>query len=218
MKRLKLAAALAALLPSLFSPAFANSESTITGVMALKQLMDGNDRYMNGLKHPKRGAKRRVEVAKGQHPIAIILGCSDSRVPPEILFDQGLGDLFIVRVAGNIADPVVLGSIEYAAEHLGTPLLMVLGHERCGAVAATVQGGEAPGHIGSLVEAIRPAVNETRGMAGDPVDNAVVMNVRNVVAELRRSRPLLAHMVEEKKLTVVGGYYDLDTGAVELVR
>lgn len=217
MGRLKLAAALAALMASLIAPAFANSERSISGIAALKKLMDGNDRYVHALRHPNRGALRRAQVAQGQHPIAIVLGCSDSRVPPEILFDQGLGDLFIVRVAGNIADPVVLGSIEYAAEHLGVPLLMVLGHERCGAVAASVQGGEAPGHIGSLVEAIMPAVLATRDMPGDHVDNAVVMNVRNVVGELGRSRPILAHLVETQQLKVVGGYYDLDTGAVELV-
>jgi carbonic anhydrase len=120
---------------------------------ALQKLMTGNKRYYEGnLTHPNQTKVRILEVAKGQHPFAIILGCSDSRVPPEVIFDQGIGDLFIIRVAGNIIDNNALGSIEYAVEHLGVKLVVVLGHEKCGAVDATVKGGEAPGHIKYLIE------------------------------------------------------------------
>ncbi|HEY4484757.1 MAG TPA: carbonic anhydrase, partial [Nitrospiria bacterium] len=121
---------------------------------ALTMLMEGNARYVEGkMLHPNQAADRMGELAKGQHPFAVILGCADSRVPPEIVFDQGLGDLFVLRVAGNIADDAVIGSIEYAVEHLGTTLVFVLGHERCGAVSAAVEvvtkGAKVPGHIGS---------------------------------------------------------------------
>jgi carbonic anhydrase len=136
----------------------------LTGDQALQELMNGNKRYVAAeLAHPNQTAARRAEVAKGQDPFAIIVGCSDSRVPPEIIFDQGLGDLFVTRVAGNIVDDVVLGSIEYAAEHLGVPLIVVLGHKRCGAVEAAAKGGDAPVHIRSLVEAIKPAIKKAKG-------------------------------------------------------
>lgn len=132
-----------------------NSSPAVTnGDEALARLMEGNARYVSAkLNHPDQTLQRRAEVASGQHPFAIILTCADSRVPPELLFDQGLGDLFVVRVAGNIVDDDILGSIEYGVGELATPLVMVLGHERCGAVKATVesveQGGEVPGHIGA---------------------------------------------------------------------
>jgi carbonic anhydrase len=156
-------------------------------------------------------------VAKGQKPFVIVVGCSDSRVGPEVVFDQGLGDLFVVRTAGNVVDDVALGSIEYAAEHFGVPVIFVLGHTRCGAVAAAVAGGEAPGHVGSIVEKIKPAVEVTKGKEGDAVDNAVRANVRNVVSQLRGSGPILSGLVKSGKLRVVGGCYDLDTGKVGMV-
>jgi carbonic anhydrase len=185
---------------------------------ALKELLDGNKRYVAGqATHPHQSATRRIEVGKGQHPLAAILTCSDSRVPPEILFDQGIGDVFIVRDAGNIADDVALGSLEYAAEHLGTPLIVVLGHSKCGAVTATVQGGEAPGHIGSLIKLIQPAVEKTKGQPGDPIVNAIKANVQLVVEQLNTCQPILAHLVKAGKLKIVGAHYDLDSGAVELV-
>ncbi len=133
---------------------------------ALQTLLDGNKRFAAGRQlHPNQGKERRDEVAKGQKPFAIIVGCSDSRIPPEILFDQGIGDLFIIRLAGNIVDDMALGSIEYAADHLGSRLVVVLGHSKCGAVTATAQGGEAHGHIGSIVKAIAPAVDRAKGKA-----------------------------------------------------
>ncbi len=185
---------------------------------ALEELLQGNKRFVSGkMKRPHQTAARRVALSKGQSPFAIILCCADSRVPPEILFDQGLGDLFVIRVAGNILDDANLASIEYAAEHLGVGLMMVLGHEKCGAVSATVNGGKLPGHLGSLVQAIKPAVDECRGKAGDLLDNTVVANVKRVVSQVKLSKPILNKLVAEKKLRVVGGRYDLDTGAVTLV-
>ena len=142
-------------------------------------------------------------------------GCADSRTAPEILFDQGLGDLFVVREAGNVVDDHAIGSIEYGVEHLHAPLIVVLGHKRCGAVAAArdaVAGkGRAEGHIESLVAAIRPAVEAT---VGQDVEATCKANVRNIVHALRTSEPLLRHMVEHGDIKVVGEYYDLDTGVV----
>lgn len=184
----------------------------------LKKLMDGNKRYLDiKYAHPHQTKYRRDLIAKGQHPFAIVLSCSDSQVPPEVIFDRGLGDLFVVRVAGNIADDAVIGSIEYAAEHLHVPLLMVLGHERCGAVDATVKGGKIPGHISSLTKAIGPAVERVKGKPGDPVDSAVRANVEMVVEQLKTSKPILAELIHEGKLKVAGARYDLDTGVVELL-
>lgn len=190
----------------------------VSADQALQKLMDGNKRYTEAkLKHPDQDSVRRAEVVKGQHPYAIIIGCADSRVPPEIIFDQGLGDLFIIRIAGNVIDNPGLGSIEYGVEHLNVKLVMVLGHEKCGAVDAAVKGGEAAGHIGSLVEAIKPAVEKAKTEPGDMLDNAVKENVKMVVAQLKSSKPILAEMVEKGKIKIVGARYDLDTGAVELI-
>jgi carbonic anhydrase len=192
--------------------------TNITADEALARLKAGNERFVTGqLIHPNAGAERRAEVAKGQKPYAIVVGCSDSRVGPEVVFDQGLGDLFVVRTAGNVVDDVALGSIEYAVAHFGVPVIFVLGHTRCGAVSAAVAGGEAPGHVGSIVEKIKPAVEETKGKEGDPVDNAVRANVRNVVNQLRNAGPILSALVKSGKLRVVGGCYDLETGKVGMV-
>ena len=189
---------------------------------ALKMLLDGNARYVAAkAEHPAQSAERRMEVAKGQHPFAAILGCADSRVPPELLFDRGLGDLFVVRVAGNIADDAAIGSIEYAVEHLHAPLVMVLGHEKCGAVQAAVdtfdQMGEAPGHLGALTKPIQPAVAQAKTRGGDLLDAAIIANVANVTAQLKMSEPLLAHMLHDEQINVVGARYDLDTGEVVVV-
>ena len=185
----------------------------------VQRLVEGNQRYAAAkATHPDGTAARRTEVAKEQKPFAVVLGCADSRVPPELVFDQGLGDLFVVRVAGNVADDAVLGSIEYAVEHLGASVVVVLGHERCGACKAALDGGEAPGHLHALVDPIAPAVRETAAQPGDRLDNVVRANVRLVVGELAESKPLLAHLVEEHKLRVIGARYDLDTGEVEFLK
>jgi carbonic anhydrase len=186
-----------------------------TTASPLDELKAGNARFVAGqATHGNQDADRRSQVAAGQEPFAIIVGCSDSRVPPEIVFDQGLGDLFVVRVAGNVVDDHALGSIEYAVEHLHVPLIVVLGHDKCGAVQAAVSGGEAEGHVQSLVDAIAPAVAEAKTEPGDLLDNAINANVRHVVYEIRHSEPILEHEVEAGKVQVVGARYRLDSGEV----
>jgi len=186
---------------------------------AMVRLLEGNLRYVTEqVASADRGGVRRTEVAKGQHPFAAIVSCADSRVPPEIIFDQGLGDLFVVRIAGNLATDEAIGSIEYAVEHLGVRLVVVLGHEKCGAVKAALDGGHAPGRIEDLVEAIAPAVERSRTRAGDPLDNAVRANVRMVVDRLVFAEPILAEKAREGAIKIIGARYDLDSGTVETLR
>jgi len=184
----------------------------------LKVLLTGNRRFVAGRAiHPHQTLARLRELSKGQHPSAVILSCADSRVAPELLFDQGLGDVFIVRVAGNLLDDENLGSIEYAVEHLGTRLIVVLGHQRCGAVSAAVQGGKPAGHVGKLVEDIQPSVEATKGKPGDAVENAMRANVLRMVS-LIADDETLGPVIKEGKVKVVGARYDLDNGRVELVK
>jgi carbonic anhydrase len=189
----------------------------ITGVApdaALQKLVAGNKRYAtDSLSHPEQTAQRRLDVAKGQHPFAVIVSCSDSRVPPEILFDQGIGDLFVIRTAGEVVTEVELGSIEYAVEHLGVQLVMVLGHERCGAVDATVKGGEVQGNIASIVELIKPAVEAARKKSGDLLENSIKANITRVAEKIGAST-LIKKLVEENKVKIIRAYYDLDDGTV----
>ncbi len=183
-----------------------------------QELVSGNKRFVNGNPtHPNQSIARRQEMAKGQHPRAAVLSCADSRVSPEIVFDQGLGDLFVVRVAGNCVNDPILGSLEYAVEHLGTRLIVVLGHQRCGAVAAACAGGEAPGHIGSLVQALAPAVDKISESGDGRVDLVAKENVQMTVKSLRSCGPILEEWVRQGKLEVAGAFYDLDTGAVKIV-
>ncbi|MCP9772606.1 carbonic anhydrase [Synechococcus sp. Tobar12-5m-g] len=184
---------------------------------ALDRLKAGNHRYAHGeVSHHHQSISRMRVISAGQHPFAIILGCADSRVPPEIIFDQGLGDLFVIRVAGNILDDAILGSIEYAVEEFGTGLVLVLGHERCGAVAATLKHAEIPGHVSTLLKAIQPAVDRARDQPGDLLDNAVRANIQLVVAQLKCSMPV-AKLVEAERLKIVGAQYNLDCGTVVMV-
>jgi carbonic anhydrase len=191
------------------------SSGKVTADSVLAELKAGNAHHVaHRYQHPHETAERLRQLASGQKPPAEILSCADSRVPPEIIFDQGLGDLFVVRVAGNVASDTELGSLEYGAEHLHVPLLVVLGHQHCGAVTAAVEGGEVEGHIGAITNLLRPAVEKTRGLPGDPVENAVKANVEMVVKQLRASTPVLAKLVSQGKLKVVGAIYSLDTGQV----
>jgi carbonic anhydrase len=194
----------------------------ITADEALSKLMDGNKRYvenqMTGVKTCDVNARKRLST--GQAPYAIILSCSDSRVPPELLFDEGLGEIFVVRVAGNVVDPVVLGSVEYAAEHLGTQLVMVLGHERCGAVKATVDSkGKGEGNIGKIVKAIAPALKSTKAKKdkAEFVEAVVDENIKLVKGNLTKQSTVLAHLVKKGKLKVVAAKYDLDDGTVTVM-
>ncbi|HSM93900.1 MAG TPA: carbonic anhydrase [Anaeromyxobacteraceae bacterium] len=185
----------------------------------LKQLKAGNARFVAGKStHPDGSVGRRKELTKGQAPKAVVLGCSDSRVPPELIFDEGLGDLFVVRVAGNVADPVNLGSVEYAAEHLGTGVVVVLGHHACGAVKATAEsGGKAEGNIGAIVAEIAPAVEQAKASPGKEglLDDSSHANARRAAAALTERSPVLKHLVEEGKLKIAVAVYDLASGKVE---
>lgn len=203
------------LLPSLSTLARSSRSDTQA---TLERLLAGNARFVAG--EPRRDHQdlaRRGELALNQHPSAVIVGCADSRVPPEIVFDQGLGDLFVVRVAGNVVEDSAIASIEYAVEHLGVKLVIVLGHERCGAVDAVLNGGRLPGHLDSLSRAIGPVVSGARKQGGDALDNAVRANIARVVRELEQSEPILTRAVHVEELEIVGARYDLDTGAVELL-
>ena len=191
-------------------------QPTVAPAEAIAKLKEGNARNTSGnMQHPGQTTERRAELTKSQHPFAIILSCSDSRVPPEIVFDQGLGDLFIVRVAGNVLNDEGLGSIEYGVEILGARLIVVLGHQSCGAVDAAMKTvaakGKAPGHIQSLVTALKPVVAATP--KGD-LDATIKANVKHVADALRSSRPILKARVDSGEVQVIGGYYSLDTGAV----
>ncbi len=199
--------------------AMASEEKTgMTADQAMKNLLEGNDRFVSGnVVHPDQSiAERRAEVVSAQHPFAVVVTCSDSRVPPEIVFDQGLGDIFVVRTAGEVMDNVTLGTVEYAVDHLNVPLVLVLGHDGCGAVEAAVSGGEAPGHIADLVEAIKPAVETAKGMKGDLLNNSIDVNTQNIVDELKSSQPILYPAVKEGTLKIVGARYHLDSGEVKI--
>lgn len=185
---------------------------------ALEILLEGNSRYREGRPRGEgRGAGRRAGTAGGQKPAAVILSCSDSRVPPEIIFDLGIGDLFVVRVAGNVEDDLVTASIEYAAAHLAVPLLLVLGHTRCGAVTAAVSGAGADGHAGAFLGPIGEAVLDSGGEGSDRVDAAARRNALMTAGRLRGSGPVLAPLVDAGMLVVRAALYDIETGAVTLL-
>src|SRR3954465_11209052 len=194
----------------------AGAEDTPSADAVLRELAAGNDHHVaKRYRHPHQNAARQREIAESQHPHATVLTCADSRVAPEIILDQGLGDLFDVLVAGNVASDPELASIEYAALHLHTPLLVVMGHQKCGAVTAAAESGEAEGHLPSLLGLIRPAVERARTQPGDVIDNAVRINVEHIVQQIRDSMPVLAPLVGPGTLKVVGAVYSLDTGKVE---
>ncbi len=183
----------------------------------LKLLLKGNERFVHDTSnHPRQNKARVLETGGGQKPFAVVLTCSDSRLSPEILFDQGIGDLFVVRLAGNIVTPEVLGSIEYAVSHLDSTLIVVLGHEKCGAVGAALAGGVPPGHVGSLVQAIRPALKKYPCEMTEKSSCAVKSNVKLVTEQISNAKPILASMVENHSLLVVGAVYDIATGGVKL--
>lgn len=190
----------------------------LTGEQALSRLMAGNQRYVtDNPAHPNQSPDRRLALRDNQQPFAAVLSCADSRVPPGIIFDQGLGDLFVTRVAGNIVDNSVVGSLEFAVDTLQVPLIVVLGHQSCGAVAATVSGNDLPGHLSHIARAIQPAVERVRNQAGDLLDNAVRANVRLVTDQLRNSKPILVGRTASGQLKMVPAYYNLANGQVEIL-
>jgi carbonic anhydrase len=195
--------------------------ATINPEDALKRLLDGNTRFVAGKLHPLNGSElieRRAALTKDQKPFAIVVSCSDSRVPPELVFNVGLGDIFIVRTAGEVVDAVAMGSIEYAVEHLGTPLIVVLGHQGCGAVSAAVSGATESGNIPDVLKAISPAVEETKGKSGDPLDNAIRANALDIARRLQDAGPIIAPAVQSGKVKIAAACYSLDTGRVELLK
>ncbi len=211
----KIRAALAVVVVvALGTPAISRDNARVVAPdVALARLKEGNHRFVaNPTSKGKPTAARRIETAQSQHPFAIIVGCADSRTAPELVFDQNIGDLFVVRTAGNLVDDHALGSIEYAVDHLGSRLVVVLGHARCGAVKAAMGSAKAPGHINSLIHDIQPAVEAAKSKAGDALTNAVKENARLMAEKIRKEADLgeLASHVR-----IITGYYDLDTGEVE---
>ncbi len=198
----------------------AYSGPVMSADQALTRLAEGNARYVAAkAAHPDQDAARRGDTAKnGQHPFTVILSCADSRVPPEIIFDQGIGDLFIVRVAGNVAATDELGTIEYGVEHLGIPLLMVMGHSQCGAVSAVVNGAEAHGNLAALLAPIVPAANSVKDAPeAERVDKAITANVWQAIADAYAKSPVVKELAKTGKLKVVGALYHLDSGKVDVL-
>ncbi|MGV7216692.1 carbonic anhydrase [Bradyrhizobium sp. UFLA05-112] len=196
-------------------------QNVVTPDAALKRLMEGNARYVDGVARRHDFKHERGALAAGQNPYAAILSCADSRIAPEYAFDTGRGDLFVCRVAGNFAGNETIASLEYAVAVLSTPLILVLGHDSCGAVDATLKAlkdnKSPPGHIPSLVEAIAPAAKAAMQQGADALDAAIRQNVIDNVAKLKSAAPILNAAAEQGKLKVVGGIYRLATGTVDLI-
>lgn len=190
----------------------------MTAEEALKKLKQGNERYVEGFSdHPHENIEYRKSLTTGQHPFAVVLTCADSRVTPEIVFDQGLGDLFVIRIAGNISESQVIGSIEYAAKYLGSKLVVVMGHESCGAVGAALGSKDPGGQIGKIIEKIKPAVYASKGQEGDLLANSVKLNAKITAEELKESKPILNYLVDNSGLVILPAYYKLTTGEVEFI-
>ena len=196
-------------------------ENAVSPDGALQRLMQGNARYVEGVTKRHDFRHEREALSKGQNPFAAILSCADSRIAPEYCFDSARGDLFVCRVAGNFASDEMVASLEYAVQVLNAPLIMVLGHEACGAVDATIKsvkdGTTLPGHLPSLVDAIRPAVDAAQGQGEEKLTNAIRQNVKLNVDKLKSAAPILKSFADDKKIRVVGGVYALRTGRVELL-
>ncbi|MBC7800098.1 MAG: carbonic anhydrase [Gemmatimonadaceae bacterium] len=196
------------------------AKTSLTPAQALQTMKDGNDKFVTEAPfRTAQGRERRVELARGPSPFCVLIGCSDSRVPPELLFGRGLGELFIIRNAGNTVDTAALGSVEYGVGVLGCPLIVVLGHEACGAVAAAVdvvdKNTAFPGVIGEMIQPIIPAVLSVRGQSGNMLDNAVRANARRVAARLKTQSVVIQEAARAGRLQVVAARYDLDDGDVD---
>ena len=195
-----------------------NADAQVSADSATTKLKEGNERFIKGKTlHPNQDFKRIKEVASAQKPFAIIVGCSDSRVPSEIIFDQGIGDLFIVRTAGQVSSYASWGSIEFGNAVLGAKLIVVLGHTSCGAVSAACKIPDVPGHIVTLINAIKPAAELAKKIAGDVVENAVKINVAMEVKQLQSLEPVLTKAIKNGSLKIVGAVYNLSTGQVDFL-
>jgi carbonic anhydrase len=223
MKKISLLLLMLVLAAALATPSLATTAASgISGDEALRLLKEGNSRYVDGkLQHPRQDrARRALTAAQGQHPLATVLTCSDSRVPAEIIFDQGIGDIFVVRVAGNVAATDEIGSIEYAVDHLATPLVVVLGHTQCGAVTAVVDDTKLPPNLANLVEPIKPAVDKAReanpqATKDELLKAAITANVWQALEDMLRLSPIIREKVRDGQAQVVGALYDLDSGQVQ---
>jgi carbonic anhydrase len=199
-----------------------NKNSVLDFDRAIDYLIDGNKRFVENIQqHPHQHPQRRIKLAKeGQKPMATIISCSDSRVPPEIIFDVGIGDIFVIRTAGNVVvDKTVLGSVEYGALHLKTPLIMVLGHTKCGAVTAAVKNEGNEGNISAIIKSILPAIEkakeEKKSLSQDKlILKTIKTNIFNTIEEIFKNSPEIRKMVREAKLKIIGAIYDLETGKV----
>ncbi|TGL62541.1 carbonic anhydrase [Leptospira jelokensis] len=195
-----------------------SGNTSVSAKEALQRLVEGNLRFVQGKSiRPNQSVERIKEVSKKQNPFATIVGCSDSRVPNEIVFDQGLGDLFILRTAGQVSTYASWGSIEFSVAVLGVNLIVVLGHSSCGAVGAACKADEVPGHIIALTNAIKPAAEKVKHMEGDFLDNAVKANVALQVVSLRKLDPIISKYYNKGQLQIVGAVYDLETGKVNFL-
>jgi len=223
MKRISLLMLIILVAAALAAPAAATTAASgISADEALRLLKEGNARYVDGkLRHPHQDrARRALTAAQGQHPLATVLTCSDSRVPAEIIFDQGIGDIFVVRVAGNVAATDEIGSIEYAVDHLAVPVVMVLGHSQCGAVTAVVENSKLPPNLASLVAPIKPAVDKAREANPEAAKDvllkaAITDNVWQAIDDMLRQSPIIREKVRDNQVQAVGALYDLDSGQVQ---
>jgi carbonic anhydrase len=185
---------------------------------AIKRLLDGNQRFLHQKrKYPDQSLEHLQLIAKAQNPFASILGCADSRVPAEIVFDQGLGDLFVVRVAGNVVSDTIIGSLEYSTAVLGSQLIVILGHRRCGAVAEAIKNEPLPGRISLIIEGIKPSLGRAKLTTDDTTQDAVIANIQYQAEKLQESSTILAKFITEGKLQIVSACYDIETGKVTVI-
>lgn len=192
---------------------YSNESKNLSSKEALQKLVEGNERFVKeDYSNQHIDKDYRKELTKGQNPFAIVVTCSDSRVAPELLFDQGLGDIFVIRTAGEVVDKLELGSIEYAVEHLGVNLVIVLGHESCGAVGAVIKGGDIPKNISYIADEIKPAVDKAKTQKGNLEENAIKNNVDLIVNKIEKNSEIIE---ESKDCKVIGGVYSITTGKVE---
>jgi carbonic anhydrase len=222
MRKVNLLLIIMVLMAALAAPAAAAGGAQMSPDEALARLKEGNDRFVAGKpRYPNQGRERRaITAGQGQHPFATVLACADSRVPVELIFDQGLGDLFVVRVAGNVAQTDEIGSIEYALDHLAIPVVLVLGHTQCGAVTAVVENAKLPPHIANLVAPIRPAVAQAKAENPDAAPEALIgaairANVLQAMEDLLQRSSIVKAQVKAKQTRVVGAIYEIDTGQVQ---
>lgn len=194
------------------------STTTLSPIKALSLLIEGNNHFVKGeMQHLSYVTEAKDKLLENQTPFAVIVGCSDSRVPPEVIFDRGLGELFVVRVAGNVLGPIEMGSVEYAIEVLKSPLVMVLGHQNCAAVKASLQGNEnVPDFLEAIYPLIKEALKSCETIGANALVNAIHCNVKKGVETLKNS-PIIAPLIDQKKVKIVGAYFDFNSGKVQLI-